>query len=372
VRDLYEIIGVAKDASDEDIKRAYRRKARELHPDAGGDEEHFKELTTAYEVLKNPQTRSNYDRFGDPRGPGGAGGGAGFSDFGDLGDLIETFFGGFGGGGTRGGRATRQGGRDAIVDVTLTLEEAAAGVRRDIDVTVDKLCGTCDGSGARPGSSATTCAQCQGAGAVQQVQRSVFGQMLTTVTCPVCRGAGEQITDPCPDCRGEGRRQVTEVVTVDVPAGVDDGRRLRLTGRGEAGRRGAPAGDLYVRIRVAPHAVFERDGHDLHCELRVPFTQATLGAELKISTLDGEEVVKVPRGAQTGDVITLRRQGMPRLNGGGARGHLYAHCRVETPTDLDAEQERLLREFAELRGEDTREPGAQRGLLGRLREVFGA
>jgi molecular chaperone DnaJ len=372
VRDLYEIIGVAKDASDDEIKRAYRRRARELHPDAGGDEEEFKELTTAYEVLKNPEARSNYDRFGDPRGPGGSAGG--FSgDFGDLGDLIETFFGGFGGGGMRGGaRAARQAGRDAIVDVTLTLEEAAAGVRRDIDVTIDKGCPTCDGSGARSGSGPVTCPQCQGAGAVQQVARSVFGQMLTTTTCPVCRGTGQQIADPCPDCRGEGRREVTEVVTIDVPPGVDDGRRLRLSGRGEAGRRGAPAGDLYVRVRVAQHAVFERDGNDLHCELRVPFTQAALGAELKVSTLDGEEVVRLPRGAQTGDVITLRRHGMPRLNGGGARGSLHVHCRVETPTELDAEQEELLRRLAELRGEDTPDSGANRGFLGKLREVFGA
>jgi molecular chaperone DnaJ len=196
--------------------------------------------------------------------------------------------------------------------------------------------------------------------------------MVNTITCPVCRGSGQQIINPCTDCRGEGRRETTEVVAVDIPAGVDDGRRLRLSGRGEAGRRGAPPGDLYVRVRIAAHPVFGRDGHDLHCELRIPFSQATLGAELKVSTLDGEEVVKVPRGAQTGDVLTLRRQGMPKLNGGGARGHLYAHCRVETPTDLDAEQEELLRAFAELRGEDTREPGAQRGFLGRLREVFGA
>jgi molecular chaperone DnaJ len=371
VRDLYEIIGVDKDASDDEIKRAYRRKARELHPDAGGDEEEFKELTTAYEVLKNPQARANYDRFGDPRGPGGAGGGVS-GDFGDLGDLIETFFGGFGGSARGGGRAARQAGRDAIVDVTMTLEEAAAGVRREIDVTIDKTCATCSGSGAARGAGPVTCRQCQGSGAVQQVARSVFGQMLTTTTCPTCRGAGQEIADPCRDCRAAGRREATEVVTVDVPPGVDDGRRLRLTGRGEAGLRGAPAGDLYVRIRVAPHPVFERDGNDLHCELQVPFTQAALGAELKVSTLDGEEVVRVPRAAQTGDVLTLRRHGMPKLNGGGARGSLHVHCRVQTPSDLDEEQEELLRRLAELRGEDIPEAGSGKGFLGKLREVFGA
>jgi molecular chaperone DnaJ len=370
VRDLYEILGVAREASDDEIKRAYRRRARELHPDTGGDEEEFKELTTAYEVLKNPQARANYDRYGDPRGPAGMGGG--FSgDFGDLGDLIETFFGGFAGA-RSGGRAARQGGRDAIVDVALTLEEAAAGVRREIDVTIDRPCSTCGGDGAAPGSTPSTCRQCSGSGAVQQVTRSVFGQMLTTGTCPACRGTGREISDPCKDCRGEGRREVTEVVTIDVPPGVDDGRRLRLTGRGEAGRQGGPPGDLYVRVRVAPHAVFERDGNDLHCELRIPVTQAALGAELKVSTLDGEEVVKVAPGTQTGDILTLRRHGMPKLNSGGARGTLYVHCRVETPADLTDEQEELLRRFAELRGEDTPASGAGKGFLGKLREVFGA
>jgi molecular chaperone DnaJ len=369
VRDLYEILGVDRDASDDEIKRSYRRRARELHPDTGGDEEEFKELTTAYEVLKNPQARANYDRYGDPRGPGGMGGG--FSaDFGDLGDLIETFFGGFGG--RTGGRAARKGGRDAIVDVALTLEEAAAGVRREIDVTIDRPCDTCGGDGAAAGTQPATCRQCNGSGAVQQVTRSVFGQMLTTGTCPVCRGTGREILDPCGDCHGEGRREVTEVVTIDVPPGVDDGRRLRLTGRGEAGRRGGAPGDLYVRVRVAPHPVFERDGNDLHCELRVPVTQAALGAELKVSTLDGEEVVKVARGTQTGDVLTLRRHGMPKLNSGGARGALYVHCRVETPTDLTDEQEELVRRLAELRGEDIPATGAGKGFLGKLREVFGS
>ena len=371
MRDLYEIIGVARDASDDEIKRSYRRKARELHPDAGGDEEGFQELTTAYEGLRNPEARANYDRYGDPRGPAGAAGG--FADFGDLGDLIETFFGGFGASTRRGGaRTARPGGRDAIVDVTLTLEEAAAGVRREVDVTIDRTCETCGGSGAAPGSGPVTCRQCQGAGAVQQVTRSVFGQMLTTTTCPVCRGTGQEIADPCQDCRGEGRREVSETVTVDVPPGIDDGRRLRLSGRGEAGRRGGPPGDLYVRVHIAPHPVFEREGHDLHCELRVPMSQAALGAELKVSTLDGEEVVAVPRGVQTGDVLRLRRQGMPKLNGGGARGTLFVHCRVVTPTDLDEEQEELLRRLAELRGEDLSEPGSGKGLLGKLREVFGA
>lgn len=368
MRDLYEILGVSRDAGDEEIKRSYRRLARELHPDAGGDEERFKELTTAYEVLKNPQARANYDRYGDPRGPGGMGD---FGGFGDLSDLIDAFFGGFGGGRTSAGR-TSNAGRDAMVDLVLTLEEAAAGGQHQVNLTVAKTCDTCAGSGAAPGTSPVRCETCGGHGAVQQVRNSVFGQMLTTTTCPTCRGSGQRIADQCPTCRGEGRRRVSETVTVDVPAGVDDGTRLRLLGRGEAGRNGGPAGDLYVRTRVRQHELFTRDGNDLHCELRIPMVQAALGAKLALPTLYGEQEVQVPPGTQSEDVITLRRMGMPRLGGGGSRGNLHVHCRVTTPTDLDEEQELLLRQLAELRGETAPElADARHGLFGRLREAFG-
>jgi molecular chaperone DnaJ len=371
VRDLYEVLGVTLDASDEDLKRAYKRRARELHPDVGGDEEEFKELSTAYEVLKNPQARANYDRFGDPRGPGGGAGGDPFAGFGDLSDLIETFFGGFSGR-PRGGRSGPQPGRDAIVDVTLTLEEAAAGVRREVDVTVPRTCDLCGGSGAAPGSGPVSCETCHGRGTVQQVTRSVFGQMLATTNCPTCRGAGQTIAEPCEGCHGEGRRQADETVAVDVPPGVETGTRLRLTGRGEAGWRGGPSGDLYVRVRVADHELFQRDGNDLHCELRIPMTQAALGAELKMPTLDGEEAVRVPPGTQTGHVITLKRHGMPKLSGGGARGNLHVHCRVETPTRLTAEQEELLRQLADLRDETSAPHTDGKGLLGRIRDAFNA
>lgn len=369
MQDLYEILGVSQDASEEEIKRAYRQRARTLHPDAGGDDEAFKELTTAYEVLRNPETRANYDRYGDPRGPSG-GGGADFGGFGDLSDLIEAFFGGFGGR-SRGGtpRGENRHGRDAIVELEVTLEEAAAGVRRDLDVTVPRACGECGGSGAAAGSQPVRCEGCGGAGAVQRVGRSAFGQMLTTTVCPRCRGSGEQLSDPCGQCRGQGRVETTEQVTVDVPPGVDEGTRLRISGQGEAGRRGGRAGDLYVRVHVSPHEIFTRDGDDLRCELALPVTQAALGAELKVPTLYGEEVLKIPAGAQTGEVITLRRQGMPRLGGGGhQRGDLHVHSRVMTPTELDAEQEQLLRQLAELRGESVAEEG--RGLFSRLRDAL--
>jgi molecular chaperone DnaJ len=371
VRDLYEILGVSRDADEDEIKRAYRRRARELHPDAGGDPEAFKELTAAYEVLKNPQARGNYDHYGDPRGPGGVGGDP-FAGFGDLSDLINAFFGG-GFEARTSPRSSRRSGRDAIIDVVLALEEAAAGVRRDVEVHLSRPCASCGGAGAAPWTSPSTCGTCGGRGAVQQVTRSIFGQMLTSGTCPDCRGTGERITDPCPECRGEGRLEVTEIVSVDVPPGVDDGTRLRVSGRGEAGRRGGRSGDLYVRVRITPHDVFQRDGTDLHCELRLPVTQAALGAELKVPTLHGEEVVKLKPGVQTGDVITLRRPGMPKLGAEAARGDLHIHCRVETPTKLDPEQAELLRRFAELRGEDSSGPGQQqKGFLGKLREVFSA
>lgn len=385
MRDLYDVLGVPRDADDDTIKRAYRRKARELHPDTGGDEEEFKELTTAYEVLRNPQTRANYDRFGDPRGAGATAGG-GFGDFGDLSDLFESFFGagGFGSGGFGGsgfgsggfgGRRSRGGpqqGRDAMIDVSVTLAEAATGTERELDVEVLRSCETCGGDGASPGTSAVTCETCQGAGQVQQVARSVFGQVLTQTTCPTCRGQGRRIAEPCPTCRGEGRHYQKERITVPVPAGVDDGRRLRLSGRGEAGPQGGPAGDLFVRVRVEPHELFERDGHDLHCQVRLAMTQAVLGAEMELPTLDGSTTLTVPAGTQPGDVIRLRRQGMPKLNGGGARGDLLVHCRVEIPTRLSDEQSRLVRQLAELRGEDDIEPHVQRGLFERLRGVFGS
>ncbi|HWH32544.1 MAG TPA: J domain-containing protein [Egibacteraceae bacterium] len=371
MRDLYEILGVARDADAETIKRAYRRKARELHPDAGGDEESFKELTAAYEILSNERARANYDRYGDPRGPAGAEGFEGFSGFGDLQDFIEAFFGGFGGASRRqSARAAARGGRDALVDVRLTLDEAFTGVRHDVELTLPRLCEACEGSGAAPGGGPVRCEECGGAGAVQQVARSVFGQVLTTGTCPSCEGLGTRVLEPCPSCDGQGRREVTETITVDIPPGVDDGTRLRLTGRGESGRLGGQSGDLYVRVRLAQHPIFTRDGEDLHCELRLPMSQAALGAELRVPTLAGEQPVQVPAGVQNGEVIALKGHGMPRLGQPRTRGRLHIHVRVITPTDLTPEQEEVLRRFAALRNEEVREEGKR--FFGRLREAFGA
>lgn len=371
VRDLYEVLGVSQDADDADIKRAYRRKARELHPDQGGNEEAFKELTAAYEVLKNPQAKSNYDRFGDPRGPGGAGGGDPFGGFGDLGDLINAFFGPGGTGG--GGRRSRNtgAGRDAVVDVTVTLEQAATGVDKDVDVTLDRECGVCRGSGSAADSGPVICATCGGQGAVQRVRNGIFGQMLTQSTCPDCQGTGRIVTDPCRACRGDGRQQTTETLTIPIPVGIDDGRRVRLIGRGEAGRNGAAAGDLFVRVNVQAHDVFTRDGVDLHCELRIGMIPAALGTKLKLPTLYGEAEVTVPAGTQFGDVITLRREGMPRLGmDGHQRGDLHVHCRIETPRGLDSEDREVLKSLAVKRGENIVEGVGGKSLFGRLRDVF--
>lgn len=375
MQDLYALLGVAPDASEEEIKRAYRRKARETHPDAGGDENAFKEVTTAYEVLRNPQARENYDRYGDPRGPGGASDPFAGAGFGDLSDLIDAFFGGGGFGGSPFGSAQprQRGGRDVVVDARLTLEEAFSGIDHEVTLDLARTCATCDGSGARPGSAPVRCQTCDGQGAVQQVARSVFGQVLTSKVCPACQGAGTTIPEPCEDCRGEGRRSVREEVAVHVPAGVEDGTRLRLAGRGEAGRQGARPGDLYVRVHVRPHEVFEREGNDLRCRLRLPMVQAALGVVIPIPTIEGTTDLEVPAGTQPGSVLTVRRAGMPKLNGGGARGDLYVEMAVEIPRNLDTEERTLLESFAAHRGED--EPldaVAGKGLFGRLRDAFGA
>ncbi|CAN5432003.1 molecular chaperone DnaJ [soil metagenome] len=373
MRDLYEVLGVSKDASDDDIKKAYRRRARDLHPDQGGDEEAFKELTAAYEVLKNPQAKVNYDRFGDPRGPGGGmGGGDPFGGFGDLGDLINAFFGPAGGGvgGRTRGRSSGAG-RDAIVEVLVTLEEAAHGVEKEVEVTLDRACDVCAGSGSADGSGPVACRTCNGQGVVQRVRNGIFGQMLTQSDCPDCEGSGRKVTDPCRACRGDGRQQTTEALTIPIPVGIDDGRRVRLSGRGEAGRNGGPAGDLYVRVNVRPHEVFTRDGDDLHCELRIGMIAAALGTKLKLPTLDGEVEVSVPAGTQFGDVITLRREGMPRLNmDGHQKGDLHVHCRVETPRSLDEHDREVLKALADKRGESIVEGVGGRSLFGRLRDAF--
>jgi molecular chaperone DnaJ len=371
--EYYDLLEVDPTATDDEIKRAYRRLARELHPDAnGGDpaaEERFKQVTLAYETLRDPERRRRYDMFGPEaaRGTGAGGGdpfgGAGFGA--DLGDLFDTIFGG------RGGRSHGPSGpprgNDLEVALTIEFEEAVFGAQRDVQVRAPVTCSTCSGSGARPGTTPVTCSNCQGTGEVRRVRQSILGQMVTASPCPRCGGMGEQIASPCPDCRGEGRRTEERSYTVDVPAGVDDGNTLRLTGRGAAGPRGGPAGDLYVHLRVVPHAYFQRQGFDLVHVLHVPMTQAVLGARLDYETLDGHEDLVVPTGTQSGRVFRLRGRGVPHVNARG-RGDLLVQVVVDTPTDVTPEQEELVRRFAAERGEEVAPP--EKGFLSRFRSAF--
>ncbi|MFO7961972.1 MAG: molecular chaperone DnaJ [Nitriliruptoraceae bacterium] len=373
--DLYELLDITRDAGEDEVKRAYRRKAREHHPDAGGDEESFKAITHAYQVLSDPTKRARYDRFGDDGTPNGRASGDPFgfggAGFGGIDDVIDAFFGQSSGfGGARGGRRARrdQPGRDVLVVVDLTLEEVVTGVSRDIEVDVPRACDTCDGSGSAAGAGPTSCSTCGGAGQVQRVVRTAFGQLATAAPCSACQGTGRTVSDPCPDCSGEGRRPTKRTLRVDVPAGLEDGDRIPVRGEGEAGRNGAAAGDLYVQVRVAAHELFERDGRDLAAEVSVPVTQAALGGSLNAPTVDGEEVeIPVPAGTQPGDVLTVRRAGLP-VRGGGRRGDLHLVVRVEVPTGLDVEQRGLLEQLAAARGEEL----AQRsgGRFSRLRDAL--
>jgi len=380
IEDFYVLLGVGRSATEDEIKRAYRKLARELHPDVnGGDpatEERFKLVTLAYETLRDPERRRRYDMFGPEglRGSGAGGGGAGgFEDlFGaGLGDLFNSFFGGGGGGGfgqARGrGQAGPPRGADMEVTVDIDFRSAVFGTSQEIRVRVPVPCTTCDATGAKPGTSATTCSVCGGAGEIRQVRQSILGQMVTARPCPRCNGLGQEIQTPCPDCRGDGRRNEEKAYTVDIPAGVDDGNTLQLGGRGAAGARGGRPGDLFVHLRVKPHERFHRQGNDLVHVLHVPMTQAALGAHLRYETLDGTEDLVIPRATQPGKVFRLRGRGVPDVNGRG-RGDLLVQVVVDTPTELTKEQEELLRLFAGARGEDV--APAESSFFAKVRSAF--
>jgi molecular chaperone DnaJ len=371
--DYYGLLGVGRNATSEQIKRAYRRLVRDLHPDVNPDpaaQERFKEVTAAYEVLSDPQKREIVDLGGDPLGAGGgAGQGSPFgAGFGGLGDIMDAFF---GTSTARGPRSRVRQGADALIRLDLELAEAAFGTTRDLTVDTAVVCETCKGAGTAPGTHAATCDTCSGRGEVQSVQRSFLGQVMTSRPCPTCAGTGTVIPHPCTTCAGDGRVRARRTVSVKIPAGVEDGMRIRLSGQGEVGPGGGPAGDLYVEVRELPHDIFTREGDDLHCHVSLPMTAAALGTSLTLSTLDGEEVIDVRPGTQPDTVVSLRAQGVPHLRGVG-RGDLHIHVTVATPTRLDDEQERLLRELARLRGEDlpvsTRAHGG--GLFSKMRDAF--
>ena len=348
MRDYYEVLGVGRGASPEEIKRAFRRLAREHHPDVKKDDpeaERFKEINEAYQVLSDPERRAQYDQFGtaQPFGPGRRGEG-----FGPFEDIFDMFF-GRRPGAAAAGRDEAEPGADLRADLDLTLEEAATGVEKHIEVTRLDTCPVCFGTGAERGSAPEKCPTCGGAGEVRYSQRTIFGSFTQIGTCETCGGAGTVIRNPCKTCGGSGRTEATKPLSVKVPAGVDNGIRLRLAGEGEAGRRGGARGDLYVFVRVKPHPVFERRGRDLFCRIPISMTQAALGDEVNVPSLDGPQRQAIPPGVQPGAMITLRGKGMPDHRGG--RGDLHVRLDVQVPTDLSAEQRKTLLAFAGQRGE---------------------
>ena len=367
--DYYAVLDVPRDASPDQIKKAYRRLARELHPDVNpAEEERFKEVTKAYEVLSDPQKRELHDLGADPFSTGGGfGSGFGFSD------IMDAFFGG-GGGAARGPRPRQRRGQDALIRVEVDLADATFGTTKELQVETATTCPTCAGQGAAPGTSPKVCDICRGHGQVQQVTRSFLGQVMTARPCANCQGFGTVIPSPCVECGGDGRVRTRRTLKVKIPPGVDAGTRIQLTGEGEAGPGGGPAGDLFVEIVERRHPLFQRRGDDLHCTVAVAMTAAALGTSIEIKTLDGPRTVEVRPGAQSGQSVTLSGLGVQHLRGAG-RGELVVHIEVQTPTKINDEQAELLRRLARLRGEDGPTNGQvppSQGLLSRLRDAFTA
>ena len=370
IKDYYGILGVRRDASADDIKRAYRRLAREYHPDVNPDpvaQEKFKEINAAYEVLSDPAKREIVDLGGDPLAPaGGAPGPGAGGPFVGFQDIMDAFF---GTSTQRGPRPRVRAGADAILRLELDLDETAFGVETPITVDTAVLCTTCSGAGTAAGTHPATCDVCGGRGEVQSVQRTFLGQVVSARPCANCQGFGTTIPHPCSTCGGDGRVRTRRTLTVKIPAGVEDGMRIRLAQQGEVGPGGGPPGDLYVEIHERPHDVYSRKGDDLHCRVTVPMTAAALGTRLTIKTLDGEENVDVRAGTQPSSTLRVRGKGVPHLRGAG-RGDLFVHLDVRTPTKLEPDQERLLREFARTRGEEVAELSKQGGFFSRMRDAF--
>ena len=366
-RDYYEALGVEKSASDDEIKKAYRKAAKKYHPDLNpGDKEaeaRFKEIGEAYEILSDPEKRSRYDQFGfagvDPNYGAGGAGFDGFSGFGggfggfdvDLGSIFSDFF----GGGASTGSARRNGpkrGENVRAAVTLTFEEAAFGCEKEVSASRVEHCSKCSGTGSADGSEPVTCSTCGGSGVVRTVRQTPFGAMQQQTTCQKCGGTGKTVKDPCPTCRGKGKVRKNKKITVKIPAGVDNGQAVRMPGEGSVGTGGGSNGDLLVEVNVLPHAIFEREGSDVICEMPITFVQAALGGDLEVPTLDGKVRYTVPEGTQTGTTFRLRNKGIPVVGYQNRRGDQYVTVVVETPKDLSKEQKDLLRKFAETEAED--------------------
>lgn len=356
-RDYYEVLGVQKTASADDIKKAYRSLARKYHPDLHPDDkdcaEKFKEVNEAYEVLSDPSKKERYDQFGhagvDPNyGSGGFGGGAGFNPFGDMGDIFENLFGGGFGGGFGGSTRARadapRRGQDIDTTVTIEFMEACMGVKRDIKINRLDKCPDCKGSGASAGSTPQTCPECGGRGQVKVAQRTPFGVISSQKTCTKCGGKGKIVSNPCSKCGGNGRIRVSKSLSVDIPAGIDDGQMLRVSGQGDAGVNGGPSGNLNVGVRVKNHPLFEREEYDIHCEIPITYAQAVMGDELVVPTIDGNVKYSIGEGTQTGTVFRLKGKGVKKLQR-SERGDQYVKVYVEVPKNLDKKQKELLKEF---------------------------
>lgn len=359
-RDYYEVLGVSKTATQDELKKAYRKLARKYHPDLNKDNaeaaEKFKECNEAYSVLSDEQKRAQYDQFGHAAfenggmgGGGGFGGAGGFGGFGGSGmeDIFDMFFGGQGGRGGRSSKAGPQRGADLRFDLEISFEEAAFGLEKEINLYRDEVCDHCHGEGAEPGSKVETCPECNGSGYVRFTQNTMFGQMVNERPCSRCKGEGKIISEPCKECRGKGTVKRNKKLKVKIPAGVDNGSRLRVASEGEAGAKGGPSGDLYVYLYVKPHKFFERDGTTVLCEVPINIVQATLGADIKVPTLDGQVTMKIPEGTQPGKVMRIKGKGIPSLRN-SSRGDQLVRIKVVVPTKLSDKQKDALRKFADI------------------------
>jgi molecular chaperone DnaJ len=372
-RDYYEVLGIGRSASTDDVKSAFRQLARKYHPDVNKDpgaEEQFKEINEAYAVLSDPDKRAAYDRFGFA-GVNGANG-AGAPDFTnvDFTDIFEEFF-GFGGGTSRNSKRARntpRRGADLTQTVSLTFEEAVFGVEKEIEFTRDEVCSTCRGTGAEPGTTPVRCPTCEGRGEVRQVRQTFLGSMVQVTTCPTCNGQGEVITTPCHTCRGRGLERKTVRKTVAIPAGVDSGTQIRLSGEGQPGIFGGPNGNLFIEVQVKPHKFFRRKGNDIQVDLGINIAQAALGAEIEVPTLDGPAKLTIPAGTQPGRIFTLKGKGVPYLRGSG-RGDQLVVTNIEVPTRLSADQRKLFEQLAQTLGSEVKLQ--DRSFLDKLKEVLG-
>jgi molecular chaperone DnaJ len=371
-RDYYDVLGLSRTASEEEIKRAFRKLALEYHPDrnrSDGASEKFKEINEAYQVLTDPNKRSNYDRFGHAGlGPNGARGFEGFENFGGFGDIFDAFFGGSSARAT----TTDRRGADLKDSITINFEDAVFGTEEEIQVRRAEVCGQCRGTRSEPGSSPTTCSTCGGTGQVRRGHQSIFGQFVQVTTCGTCRGEGKLVLEPCSRCSGTGREVRNRKLAVSVPAGIETGTQIRLSGEGDTAANGGPPGDLYVSVQVRKHPHFLRDGNDIILQQKINIAQAALGVSIEVPTLNGKAEIEVPQGTQTGDVIQLTAEGIPHLGGGNRRGDQLVVLVVETPKTLSETQRLLLRELAEsLDGDEPQEQREDRGWFDRFKDTLG-